>query len=271
MKEQTFIRWKDQLLAAAIDYPEHIHKDKQYPLLIICHGFVGSKVGVDRLFLKTAEALTREDMIVLRFDYCGCGESSGDYGKTGLDDLIDQTLTVLQFAESLQNVNTKEITLLGHSLGGATATLTAVMSKKIKRLILWSAVAQPYEDISRIVGKEQVDSLKNGESIDYLGYRFTKPFFASLRKHEPLQTAARFTGNVLLIHGTADEDIPVSYVNEYKKAFSKRHVGQCLAYEIQEANHTYSNGVHFEQLMEYTSHWIKEELEISSEKRTHIV
>ena len=56
--------------------------------IIICHGFIGSKVGVDRLFVKAAEEFTMDGAIVLRFDFAGCGESSGNYGETGLDAFI---------------------------------------------------------------------------------------------------------------------------------------------------------------------------------------
>ncbi len=273
MKEQILIRWKEHQLAATIDYPRNMQLGSKYPLLIICHGFVGSKVGVDRLFVKTANALTKEQMIVLRFDYSGCGESSGDYGKTGLHELIDQTRTVIDFGVNLEQVDPKEITLLGHSLGGATAALTAANKQQIKQLILWSAVAHPYDDISRIVGKEKVRSLKNIPSIDYLGYGLTKPFFNALSRYEPLQSAAKFSGDVLLIHGTGDEDIPVSYIKDYEKVFTERVSGECETYEIQDANHTFSNSTHFNQVIAHTVNWLSRQKEFKacrSQKQTLI-
>ncbi|MBB6446347.1 alpha/beta hydrolase family protein [Bacillus benzoevorans] len=259
MKKQIWINWKQQKLAAVLEYPENLLTDRNYPLLIICHGFVGSKVGVDRLFVKTADALTKDGMIVLRFDYSGCGESSGDYGKTGLHDLIEQTRTVIEYGFNLKQVDRNNITLLGHSLGGAAAALTAANEKQIKRLILWSAVAHPFKDISRIVGSEKVRLLKPDSSIDYLGYELTKPFFDSLSGYEPLKAARGFSGAVLLIHGTGDEDIPVNYVSEYEKVFTDRNSGECTAYEIQKANHTYSNSEHFTQLIGYTRSWLRKQ------------
>jgi len=257
MKKQIWIDWKQQKLAAAIEFPENMQTDRKYPLLIICHGFVGSKVGVDRLFVKTAESLVKNGMIVLRFDYCGCGESSGEYGKTGLQDLIEQTRTVIDYSFDLKNVDRNHITLLGHSLGGATAALTAANESRINRLILWSAVAHPYKDISRIVGDERVKLLQqNITSIDYLGYGLTGRFFDSLSKYEPLKAAPDFSGDVLLIHGTSDEDIPVSYVRDYEKVFLKRNSGTCTIHEIQNANHTYSNSDHFSQLIRHTRSWL---------------
>lgn len=257
MKKQILINWKQEKLAAVIDYPENLQAERKYPLLIICHGFVGSKVGVDRLFVKTSDALMKDEMIVLRFDYSGCGESSGDYGKTGLQDIIDQTRTVIDYGFNLKQVDRNEITLLGHSLGGATAALTAANERRIKRLILWSAVAHPYKDIKRIVGTEKVRLLKTASSIDYLGYGLTKQFFDSLAGYEPLKAACDFSGDVLLIHGTDDEDITVSYVRDYEKVFMNRNSGECLTSEIREANHTFSNSEHFAQLLSCTRSWLR--------------
>lgn len=259
MREQILISWKEHQLAAVIDYPKNMQLGKKYPLLIICHGFIGSKVGVDRLFVKTANALTKEELIVLRFDYSGCGESSGDYGITGLHNLIDQTRTVIEFGFNLKQVDQKDITLLGHSLGGATAALTAAIEQRINRLILWSAVAHPYEDIRRIVGIEKVRSLKKVPSIDYLGYDLTRTFFDALSKYEPLQSAAQFSGDVLLIHGSGDEEIPVSYLKDYEKVFTERVSGECEIHEIHDANHTFSNSIHFNEVIAHTVNWLRKQ------------
>lgn len=263
MKKSVFIKWKNEQLAAVIDYPTNLEEGKNYPLIIICHGFIGSKVGVDRLFVKAAKELTQDQFIVLRFDLSGCGESSGEYGRTGLHDFINQLETVIDFACRVKHVDPEQITVLGHSLGGATAVLTAVNDKRVKRLILWSAVANPYEDIRRIVGKETVRSLKYRSEIDYLGYTLTEPFFESLARYQPLQIADRFIGNVLIVHGTGDEEIPVRYAKDYEQAFSKRACGNAASYEIAGANHTISNGGHFTDLIHITRKWIRNDMKIT--------
>ena len=88
LKQSQYIEWKNETLAATIDFPKNLVFGKKYPFIIICHGFIGSKVGVDRLFVKAAEEFTMDGAIVLRFDFAGCGESSGNYGETGLDAFI---------------------------------------------------------------------------------------------------------------------------------------------------------------------------------------
>lgn len=82
MERQISIRHGQEELTATIHYPvvKDIKEEKsqqRVPLAVICHGFVGSRIGVDRLFVKTARELAEDGYLVLRFDYIGCGESSG--------------------------------------------------------------------------------------------------------------------------------------------------------------------------------------------------
>lgn len=258
------IDWNNEQLTASIDYPIDFHTlNATYPLIIICHGFTGSRVGVDRLFVKSARDFNKDGYIVVRFDYAGCGESTGEYGNTGLSDLIEQTKAVINFAWNLEGVDKENIFLLGHSLGGATALLTAVRDSRIRKLILWSAVGNPYNDIEQIVSTEKVYRLQSETYFEYLGYAFTNKFFQSLKRYEPFKELNAFNGDVLITHGTLDEEIPVIYSYEYEKEFTLRPYGMVERYEIQGANHTYSCLYHYNQLIECTRKWIQKKLQES--------
>jgi uncharacterized protein len=253
------IPWKQQYLTATIDFPPAYANSKGnhgFPLVIICHGFTGSRIGVDRLFVKTAKELTLDGFVVVRFDYAGCGESPGDYGNSGLDEFIEQTIAVIDYGIRMKNIDRDQVLLLGHSLGGATALLTAVEDERIAKLILWSAVAHPYEDIRKIVGIEKVANLNKVSTIDHLGYSFTAKFFDSLKKFQPLIAAQNFSKDVLLIHGTKDEEIPAKYSRDYEQVFLKREKGTCTRKEIIGANHTFSSGAHFQDLILKTREWV---------------
>jgi uncharacterized protein len=256
MSECIKIPWKNKHLSGSLDVPVRFNRNLRYPLVIICHGFTGSRIGVDRLFVKAADHLTGEGYLVLRFDYSGCGESPGDYGKSGLDELVDQTFSVIDFAEKLEFADPMSISLLGHSLGGAVAVLAAAKDERIRKLMIWSASAKPYEDITSIVGREKVDDLKRGAALDHLGYQLTERFFRSLKKYEPLEELAAYRGDVLIVHGTEDRDIPVSHAGLYLDKFRKRKAGTCSFNYVKGACHTYSNGRHFAELIDCTSEWL---------------
>ena len=258
MEKQVMIGWKEKGLAATVHYPKSVSKESRLPLVIICHGFTGSRQGVHRLFVNAARRLAENEYAVLRFDYSGCGESEGEYGHTYFEEFIQQTRQVLAYGRQLEYIDSTNVILLGHSLGGAVALHTAVQDGHINRLILWSAVGKPFEDIVRIVGKEPYKSLRLEEktSIDYLGYSFTKEFFESMSPYRPLLATTAYDGDVLIIHGTADDEIPAVYSEEYKEGFYSRKTGTCEKHFIQDAGHTYSSCREQEELIQITREWL---------------
>ncbi|MFC4778143.1 alpha/beta hydrolase [Paenibacillus sp. GCM10023252] len=258
MEKQLVLRHEGLELTATLHYPTNGSNDdrKKKQAIIICHGFIGSRVGVDRLFVKAARALAREGNYVLRFDYGGCGESNGDYGSLGFDSMIDQTRTAIDYVASMDCVDPTRIVLLGHSLGGAIAIETAVKDKRIKRIVLWSPVAYPFNDIVRIVGRKGYDEAVNRGGTDHSGFTLQPAFFDSLMQHQPFQSAPKFSGEVLLIHGTSDELIPVDYSFLYQKVFWTRSEGLCDKEIIFQANHTYSSRAHQEEAIRVTSDWL---------------
>jgi uncharacterized protein len=250
-----------EFLATSMHYPDSLFPVEEIPIVIICHGFISTRIGIDRLFVQTAHYLASRGMLVVRFDYAGCGESSGEYGDNRLEDLIDQTRSVIDYVKNIESFKNNPIILLGHSLGGAVALLTATIDTRVDSLILWAPSANPYDDITRIVRTQTKISNLDG-SIDYCGYRLGSHFFQSLSHYHPLQEAKKFPGNVLVVHGTNDEVIPVEYCDSYDQAFKFRKKGNCEKEVIAGANHTFSSLLHRQILLQITSDWLEKELSL---------
>lgn len=263
MEHHITIQSENIELAATLHYPDFPDNESKgrstparSPIVIIAHGFVGTRIGVDRLFVMTARELARNGYMVLRFDFGGCGESTGDYGAGGLDAMIDQTRSVIDYALAIDCVDPQRVVLLGHSLGGAVALLTAAKDKRVKTLVMWSAVAYPFNDIVGITGKQAYEQAVKFGVSDYLGYGLQPVFFESLTRHQPFEQARKFNGDVLLVHGTADEVIPVDYCFLYQKLFWMRNQGQCDKEVLFQADHTFSGGQAKEQLIQKTRDWL---------------
>ncbi|CAM3014234.1 alpha/beta fold hydrolase [Paenibacillus sediminis] len=270
MERHIVIRHEKKDLTATIHYPENNVKQDgrskdRVPLIVICHGFVGNRIGVDRLFVETARELSSKGYLVVRFDYAGCGESTGAYGKEGMESMINQTRTVLDYATSCCDVDLTRVTLIGHSLGGAVALHTAVRDRRVKNLVLWSAVGYPFNDIVKITGRDTYDRAVKEGAADYLGYSFTPNYFESLAAFQPFQEALKFSGDVLVIHGTSDEVIPVDYAFLYQKLFWMRPEGCCDKEIIFQANHTYSSGPHRAELLQKTQNWLSDKEAIQTD------
>ncbi|MGU3472821.1 alpha/beta hydrolase family protein [Paenibacillus sp. D51F] len=259
MEKQLTLRHDGLELTATLHYPAGggAEREERKPAVLICHGFVGSRIGVDRLFVKTARQLAAQGSYVLRFDYGGCGESGGSYGSLGFDSMVEQTRTALDYILSMDCVDPQRITLLGHSLGGAVALHTAVKDKRVTRLVMWSSVGYPFNDIVRIVGRGGYDEAVLKGSTDYAGYTLEPVFFDSLQQHQPFQAASRFGGDVLLVHGTSDDVIPADYSFLYQKVFWTRGDGLCDKEIIFQADHTYSTRAHQEEAIRLTADWLE--------------
>ncbi|MGB8955617.1 MAG: alpha/beta fold hydrolase [Tumebacillaceae bacterium] len=253
---EQFLRIEDGALGlAATFYPARSTAEKA-PVIVICHGFVGSRIGVQRLFVKAARELAAHGYAVLCFDYGGCGESPGDYGNSSMEEWIAQTKAVLDAVEAMGGVDPHRITLLGHSLGGAVAALTAGIDPRVRRLVLWSAVGRPFHEIVQIVGKRVYEQIVAEGEAEYFGFTLTARFFESLSRQHPLQAVQGFQGEALVVHGSEDEEVPIENCFLYQHSLWLRPNGQGDKQVIIGGNHTFSNSKSAEQVYRVTRDWL---------------
>jgi alpha/beta superfamily hydrolase len=114
-----------------------LHRAPGKSLVILCHGFTGTKTESGRLFVQTARALQKAGINALRFDFMGSGDSSGDFNEMTPNTQIQDALDVLAWARRRY----KKIALLGLSFGGATAICASYQAPaRPDALLTWSSV-----------------------------------------------------------------------------------------------------------------------------------
>lgn len=115
-------------------------------VVLLCHGFRGSKIGPSRLFVQLARRLQATGISALRFDQYGSGDSNGDFLDSSFDDWVATTraLAVRHLERGVQ------VALLGQSMGGAAVLVAAAeLGDRLSSVVAW--VPDPSIDEVRAV------------------------------------------------------------------------------------------------------------------------
>ena len=181
-------------------------------------GFLRMRAGARR---KTRETTMNEiGFATLRVDMYGHGHSDGAFKDHTLYKWLTNDLTVLDYARGLDFVT--DIYLCGYSQGGLTVMLAAALKHDcIKGLIPMSPACM----IPELARKGELLGLKFDpdhvpdvlESWD----RELDGNYARVAQTIHVEEAiARYNGPTLIVHGDADEAVPVEYGIEAAKAYS---------------------------------------------------
>ncbi len=218
-------------LVGMLHIPEHLPA----PGVVLFHGFTGHKGESHRLFVTCARALAEAGLVALRFDFRGSGDSAGEFEEMTLAREVEDAQAAVTFLAEQQGVFPHKLGILGLSLGGAVAALTAGLRPSLRATVLWAAVADPGERLARIA----IQPRTTAEGFYDLGGNLVSPeFLADLPRHKPLEAIAGYPGALLVVHGTNDESVLFSDSEEFVAAHSQ---GVTEHQAIQDSDHVFSS------------------------------
>lgn len=222
--ESVFIDGDHGRLKAIIQKPE-MKQGERCPMVIFCHGFSGTKDGP--MFELIADTLQAHGIASIRFDFNGHGESEGEFKDMTVPNEIEDAKKVVEYVRDLRYVS--ELAIVGHSQGGVVASMTAgQLSEELgepafKAVALMAPAAVLRDDAIRgnTMGK-QYDPFNPGEYVELwgglkLGGQYIRTAF-SLPIYE---TAAKYQGSALIIHGNADRVVPYTYGERFHEIWPK--------------------------------------------------
>ena len=106
----------------------------------------GNGKGMNLNFYRDlADFFGSKGFVVARFDKRGTHESEGDFNSTGLNDLVDDAISVVRFVKQLPYVDENRVIVCGHSEGAMIATLMAE-KEGLAGLILLGGAATSMKD-----------------------------------------------------------------------------------------------------------------------------
>lgn len=208
-------------LSAILQIPDG---QKKYPLVIICHGFTANKEHI--LLKNLADELEMRGVASIRFDFNGHGASEGNFQDMTVLNEIEDAKKIYDYASKLPNV--KKISIAGHSQGGVVASMIAgeLGAKKIYRVALMAPAAVLRDDALRgnLMGVTY-DALNPPEFVEFStphgSYKIGRNYVTTAQTLPIFETAEKFTGSALMIHGTGDIVVPYTYSLSYRKIYKR--------------------------------------------------
>lgn len=222
-----------------------MHADGTAPSVLIVHGFSESSVGPQRLFVQIARRLVEAGAVVRAYDRLGQGVSDGEFEDITLRDEVEQVSSMIRaFAAD----RSAPVHVVAHSLGAVEAAMAAaLLSDHVAGLTLWSPAGVVVDDITvkhEIQGRP-IDSVAQNGGFDFGGMWLGRAFFDDIRDGlDVYGAAAGYGGPVDVVHGTADQIVPLEYGRRYAELLP-----QATFTAVSGADHSWSSRAWRDELL----------------------
>ncbi|MEJ2010317.1 MAG: alpha/beta hydrolase [Acidobacteriota bacterium] len=96
-----------------------------------------------KVFLVLADYLTRKNIVVLRYDKRGIGQSGGNYAAATTADFANDAEAAFNFLRTQPEVNPHEVGLIGHSEGGLIGPIVAARNRNVDFIVMMAGPGVP--------------------------------------------------------------------------------------------------------------------------------
>ncbi len=194
----------------------HRSADISGPVLVLCHGMESTRGGTKQQAI--VERFVPQGFNVLRFDFSYVGESEGHFEDLTLSGEVADTLGALDF---LNEFDTGPVTLVGSSLGGAVALLTAAqVPAQVHAVATIAAVGETALFTERLSEDDVAQWRRTGRRDWSDGSYLKTTFLDDVEKLDILQSLTRLSQPLLLMHGESDDVVPPSHATLIESAAS---------------------------------------------------
>lgn len=203
---QEFPVWnEDKRIYGVLYLPQETAE--KFSTVIFSHGFGGNyQVGA-----QYAEALAAQGYVVCCFDFCGGSPYSRSDGSTLEMSIFTEQAdleTVLHAMQALPFVDADNIFLMGTSQGGAVSAITAAANPEAIRgaILLYPAFNLVENTQARFRSAAEIP-----DTYFLLWMTVGRAYAEPLLDYDIYRAAAAYPKDVLLLHGDADEIVPLAY------------------------------------------------------------
>lgn len=204
----------DNEIAAIVGQPQ---VDGPVPAVVMLHGFASVKDEVGEMYKRLAAELGERGIASIRIDFRGWGESGGGMENSTVTGMVEDAAVAYEYMASQDFVDASQMGVLGFSLGGRIAIVTAGQNPDwYASMGLWSTGGNI--DPVTFQGEEAYDTAQaEGQVTLDLGWTMItlgSEFFDSLTAYDVEEEYPKYSGPVFVVAGTDDPD-PAEYFDWY--------------------------------------------------------
>jgi uncharacterized protein len=185
------------------------------------------------VFTQLAGALAERGYMVVRYDKRGVGQSGGRTESATLADYADDVVNIVKWLDKRKDVDTRRITVVGHSEGGAVALMAAGREKKIDSVVLIGAPGTTGAELileqqrhaldlmntpaderqQKIDLQQRIQAAVLGEGSwdnvpDELRQQADTPWFRSFLEFDPAEAVKKVKQPLLIVQADLDTQVP---------------------------------------------------------------
>ncbi len=212
----------------------HLPHKSPCAMVVCSHGLLSSKDSDKYILL--AQMLNEAEIGLLRFDFRGCGESSGTMKETTIGGRVEDLAAAVKAVKEYPAFNGK-IGLLGSSMGGYVSLFYAPQDPEVLATVCWATPSN------------MKDMLPKKTRLKLL-YGLGEPFFKELKAGTYME-APREVAKVLIIHGDKDEVVPpVEAQDLYQRAAEPK-----ILHYLAGSDHRISDHAHRQEAAQKSRDW----------------
>lgn len=203
---------------------EYRPQGDKLPIAIVCHGFMANQSSVRRY----ARVLAKMGYIAYTFDFSGgCvlfGKSDGKTIDMSVLTEVSDLEAVIAYTTSLSYTDSASILLMGCSQGGFVSALTAAkLDGAVSKLILfYPALCIPDDARAGQMMFARFDPENVPTQFRCGPMKLGSRYVTDVIDMNPGEAIKGYSGDVLIVHGTADPVVSIHYSNRAYKTYQKR-------------------------------------------------
>ncbi len=202
----SFTNSRGDTLAGVLHHPG---QNNPAGAAILCHGMESDKNSEKLIFL--ARQLAERGILALRFDFSYVGESSGRFEDITYSGEVEDLRAAY---ELMRNRHSGKIAIFGSSMGGTVALMFAAAEPQVAALVTLAAPLHPENFPKRVLPPAGLERWRKRGFTRFNGQRLNVTLLEDLESIDVPQFARKIHCPILILHGDADEVVPVAEAHE---------------------------------------------------------